>query len=202
MRKVLLLAFALGGVVSAQAAVVYDDMSNLLGYYYSQFSGLEVGDNVTLAGTERVVNRFAVGVYSFSAGTADMRVRFYSATPDVNPIAIYDTGWMASTAIANGQQTLTFAVPNVVVPDNFTWTVQYANPLGMTDIGPRMADPPTVGSSGNDFWQNNPPWVNYWFGGVPVANFMAQVNAEAVPEPASLTALALGGLALLRRRRK
>lgn len=202
MRKLFLLAFALGGVVSAQAAIVYDNMTTMLGSYYSQASGLEVGDNVTLAGTERYVSRFEVGVYSSLAGSADMRIRFYTGTPFANPVAIYDSGWYNQMAFIAGQQTFGFAIPNALVPTNFTWTVQYANVVGMTSVGPRLANPPTIGSSANNFWQNNPPWTNYWFGSTgPVSNFMARINAEAVPEPATLAVLGIGALALLRRRK-
>ena len=67
---------------------------------------------------------------------------------------------------------------------------------GATKIGQVMMDPPTVGSSTDNFYMNG-SW--YYFGGDPVANMYWEVGVVPVPEPAALGLLALGGV-LIRRR--
>ncbi len=92
-----------------------------------------------------------------------------------------------------------FAVPNVVVPDEVTWTVQLLNRSNQNAVaGSRFMNPPTIGSSEDNVWDHaNGVWTRHFYG-ISVSNFGAIITA--VPEPASLVLLGLGGLALVRRR--
>lgn len=84
-----------------------------------------------------------------------------------------------------------------------------ATPSDLNDLGVALFDPPTVGSSadtmflttapGSYFGLNNPAGSRLDFGGNPKANVYYRL--EAVPEPASLVALALGLAAWKGRRR-
>jgi len=71
-----------------------------------------------------------------------------------------------------------------------------------------LYDPPTVGTSDDWFWRNDAgTWHAYWFGGNPVANFAATIEADpvtAVPEPLTAIGLliGLGGAARYLRGRK
>jgi len=204
MRKVLLLAFALGGVVSAQAQIVYDNTTNVLGFLIGAGED-EWGDAMTLAGTERNVTGFDAMIHSNSgAFTADLTARLYAGgSGGVDPGALLWSATVTGAAIAGGLGTYSFVVPGVLVPNDVTWTVQMTNRSNSTAVaGPRFVSPPTVGSSEDYVWDHvGGVWTDTAFGvGANNNNFGARLTA--VPEPASLTALALGGLALLRRRRK
>jgi len=185
---------------NARADVVYDNTGTMQPYYYNV--GVELGDQVTLGGTARVVTTFDIILFSAVPTTTDLLGRFYAndgaggvpgtllwsgvlpnATVDQITVATFD---------------LSSLVPAVVVPDAFTWTVL----PGSADVGPIMYDPPLVGSSADAFWAYDTAWGEYWFGGNPVANFGARI--EATPEPATLclTGAGLAGFAARRLRRK
>jgi hypothetical protein len=85
-------------------------------------------------------------------------------------------------------------VPNVTVPDSFTWSILFGNILPTESAGLLLFDPPTIGSNFNSFWENaggtwqlrtnaNPS--------IPM-NFGAQVSAVGVPEPTALALVAVG----------
>lgn len=78
-----------------------------------------------------------------------------------------------------------------VVPQNFTWAVQFSGIDGGENAGLPIYSDPNPGQSFDDFWEDvGGTWTLKNFGGSPTANFGAQVTA--VPEP---TVLGLGGLA-------
>jgi hypothetical protein len=89
------------------------------------------------------------------------------------------------------------------VDNTFTWTITTsdASDPNTATAGAVTYDPPTVGSSDDSFWEvDGGVWNSYYFTTGPVANFGASV--DAIPEPATLTLMALGGLMLLGRRRR
>lgn len=92
--------------------------------------------------------------------------------------------------------TLTVEIPNVLVPDTLTWTVNrldYNYGAGLPHF-----DPPAVGSSGDFYWLfDGRDWRMRESGGPD--NFGARI--EAVPEPATLSLLAFGALTAIRRKR-
>lgn len=214
MKKYLaILALSIAAVGAQAQTIVYDNTTNILGNLWGQVaggatSGPEGGDEITLAGTDRDVTSIDIMIHVLgaNAGTADTQVRFYAndGAGDIPSTMLWDSGLLAAMPHAAGLSMMTFAVPSVTVPDTFTWTIEFTNRAGsIADaMGPRMYDPPTVGSSDNDFWIHNADttWSNVWFGGTPVANFGSTVTA--VPEPASMMAIGVGLAALLARRRR
>ncbi|HWA82970.1 MAG TPA: PEP-CTERM sorting domain-containing protein [Fimbriimonadaceae bacterium] len=208
LRKALILVSALPAL--AGASVVYDNMSWTQGWYWAENPGFtsptaEGGDQVTLGGTDRAVTNIDILFYSlWDAGTADVTVNFYKndGVGGAPGTLLWTSGTMAGMSHVQGLQTYSFAVPSVVVPNTFTWTLGLANRTGSTgDIGPALADPPTVGSSGDFFWyMGSGGWATTGWGGSPVANFGARITAAPVPEPAAFGVLGVGVVALLRRR--
>jgi len=91
-----------------------------------------------------------------------LRLRFYENTgpiwqghPEYKIPAsppLYEDTFQIST----GFQVLVVTVPNILVPDHFTWTVQFLG-ISQTSTNDRagllLFDPPSVGQSFDDFWE-------------------------------------------------
>ena len=200
LSKVAFLSAALFSVptLSFAASIVYDNTTGDQNRFYA--SPNEYGDEITLSGTDRTVTGFDFYYYfsGAAAGSATATIRFYDNT---GAGGAPGTSFFTSDPIqlqpsAGGSfgthETITLPVSaNVVAPNAFTWTIQFAN-LGINQAGLLIYSPPTVGSSFNDFWENSGTWNTLQInGGVP-NDFAARVTA--VPEPGTL---ALGSLALL-----
>ena len=101
-----------------------------------------------------------------------------------SPILTLGTGYQ--TAEASGF--VPFDVPNT-----FTWTVKLSGIEATEVAGLLVYNPPTVGSSFTDFWQNNSgTWNTYLLDNGVAANFAARVTA--VPEPTTLALALVAGL--------
>jgi len=206
----LLLGLSLLWFAASQAgatpAVVYDNTSGTL--VDSQFNpgGFEFGDQITLGGSNRVVTQFQFA-YQLQGGDGNetATVRFYandgpSGAPGTqlfqsNPISISNTG---GVFVAGNVMNLDVSVPN-----SFTWSVLFGNVTGDT-VTTGIFNPPTVGSSDPSFYwiRQNGQWSKAPLGTGP-ANLYARITADnvVVPEPSTGLLLAVGLLALARRRR-
>jgi hypothetical protein len=189
--------------VSTKATVVFDNTTNYLAQYFGSTN--EFGDQIRLIdGIERLVTQFKFEYWTSHgiSGDEKLQVKLYdNAGIDGSPgTVLYDSGQFS---IKSGYNTVTLDGLDVNVPDSFTWTVQFTGVQANENLGLLLYDPPTVGSSYNDFWEKT--------GGVwgtktlpeTVANFSAKVTA-VVPEPTVmqyglLTGVA-GLVAFLRRR--
>ena len=191
---------------ASAASIVYDNTAvpatdgsgNQL--YYSSSS--EFGDEITLDPTSTARTMNSLTFYYFydgtSPGSATLRLYDNSGVGGA-PGTLLDTSPVASLpvpATAGHQGSLTWdlsgAVPQVTVPNTFTWTIQFSGLSGTAGL--LVYGPPTVGSSFNDFWENtagtwNTRLIN---GGAAPGDFAARVTA--VPEPGTL---ALGAMGLL-----
>jgi hypothetical protein len=206
---VAILALAVwGGLAARGADVVYDNTTDFSGSNYETTD--EYGDEVILAGTARAVTQIQVEYYAKFTPQGDEigRIRFYSNTgplwqnnPDyrtpAEPPLFEDT-----FVLGQEYQTATIPVPNVVVPNNFTWTVQF---LGISQNGTNdragllFYSTPTIGNSYDDFWERT---GGVW-GAVGVMelpfkdNFAARILAVVATPQLSLTVTKVGNNLLI-----
>lgn len=197
---------AFGGYTGGGGAVdtiVYDNSTDILGFLIGG-NDEENGDGLTLAGTDRVVTNITLFIHTLGGnGTADAQVRMYVGG-DIgggNPGAVlWESGVFAQMAFTSGLVSYDFAVPNVLVPGELTWTLELTNVSAGNTIGSRFIGIPTVGSSEDWVWNRaGGVWTqeNFAVGG----NNSYGAIIEAVPTPGSLALLAIGGIVMLRRRR-
>lgn len=212
----LLAATLIAGQASAQ--LIYDNSVNDLATRLNP--GLkEVGDEIIFGGPERFVTQFDFEYYGLNpannflfSGNVEARVRFYLndgplfntyATPGTS---LFDSGWFGGFG-PTPRSTLVFSsslgdfpLGGLFIPANsITWSVQFRG-LGATDeVGIDIYNPIVVGSSYNDYWENNGGIWTALNGNVPM-NFAARFTAT-VPEPTSLSiiGLAIAGCWLRRR---
>lgn len=205
----LVLVLVFSKLAVAAPAVVYDNTTTPTsgdyapdGFWpFNTFSPNEpMGNQITLAGTDRTVVEFDL-VLSSSLPTSlsCLTLAFYAPDPDTGYPGDHLWADTANNVSVNGITTVTFNVPNVVVPDTFVWVAG----ADSASAGLATYSPPTVGASGNYYWDYDHIgdwWYALHFENNPVANFGAKVLA--VPEPTSLGLLALGGLLAVCRRKR
>ncbi len=161
----------------------------------------QMGDQIILSGTARSVVEFDLLLSSTQAvSLSSLTLRFYDlqigSQGYPEPKNQLWTHTLTDVAV-DGLTTVNFVVPEIVVPDIFVWTTSADSGVA----GMATFDPPTVGSSGDFFWDfYGNAWCPLYFYGDPAANFGAKVTA--IPEPVTAGLLAIGGLSLIRRRRR
>jgi hypothetical protein len=184
---------------------------------------LEVGDQIKLEpGTPRNLGYFDFEYWGWNAttpgsfaGDVQARVRFYQNNGDpFNSYAtpgtmFFDSGWFGGSTngaflVPTGptpgyRQTIyfmageDFASGGLLVPDEFTWTVQFMG-IGAADtVGVDIYSPPVIGENYPDYWENNGGW-KLMTNTVPM-DFGARFYA--VPEPTSFGISLFGGLGIL-----
>jgi hypothetical protein len=188
---------------------------------------LVADDLGTIHASNALVTQFTFAVANLNATpvSARARVRFWTDTAGA-PGAYYNApaGGAISGAIgfsfnpftfAPGVTLLTGTVSSFVLTPGILWAgLTFDNNNGgtgataaqMDNLGSGLFDPPVEGTSndgmfrtntfGSFFTTNNPAGAAVNFGGNPVAN----VGWQIIPEPTSLALLALGALAMVRRR--
>jgi hypothetical protein len=185
-----LLLLLLLGLRPVRGEIIFDNSTG--GGTNVYYSTLEYGDEVQLGGTSRVVTEFQFEYYGdfVASGIESARIRIYKNDgPGVDPTPgtlLYDSG---TFAIAPGYQTRTFTGLNVTVPTDLTWTVQFSGLVGGTgdEAGLIIRNPPSVGSSYNDFWlKTGGTWQLFSWNGNPVANFAARILSGSDPTSVSI----------------
>lgn len=131
----------------AWSAPVYDNSTTdtLNTYFYSVGAYTEIGDAVTLGGTDRTLTDAAVQFYNngSSTGTFDATLRFYSLAQ--NPLGSFQN--VGLTIGGLDILTVTFPSLNLTVPEQFIFTVAVSNVAAGLDLGLNAFEPPSVGQS-------------------------------------------------------
>jgi hypothetical protein len=181
-----------------KAATIYSDLSLPTNYLYviGPLNG-QVGDEVHAAGTERLVTKLEIGIYpqggNFPQGTpgaGNFQARLY-ANDGVGgqPRSLLWQSPVIHVSYPGNVSLLSFDVPQVLVPDDFTWTLSSSNEQPYP-VGEVFSGVPTVGSSGNYSWFTDATGTSWTRQTLPgdLNNLMAQI--EAVPEPGAAVMLA------------
>ncbi len=224
MKKVLALIALAAVVGSAQATLVYDNIgapSGLSGATTDAQTNAIWGDQVTLASTGKL-DTFKMGLFNSSFGgntgsllTAVINIKFYNlgSTP-------YTSGVLGAPLIGQFNGTVDFgtglnpdfysiisftglASLNLTLTQNVMITQQVTSFTGGTNrLGVMTYSTETVGSSfgADKFYRKNSSAEGLIGFNSPTSNKLAY-QVGIVPEPATLTILALGAAALIRRRR-
>ncbi|MBI4324280.1 MAG: PEP-CTERM sorting domain-containing protein [Chloroflexi bacterium] len=205
LRAAVLVATSLLCGASALASTVYENSASPPDKSYAPagINGIEFGDEIDLAGTDRVVTEFQFEYFLKldASGNEMARLAVYamdgpvitqgSASPGT---LLYDSG---NFTLASGYNRTTLPPTSFTTPNSITWAVTFSGLDAGEDVGLLLSDTPQTGASFRDFWQrdSNGNWGLFEMdSGATKANFVAKVTA--VPEPGTLALLA-GGLAWL-----
>lgn len=204
----------LAAVVSAASmtgradTLVYNNTSNYLGTSY-YVANTEFGDQITLSDstTDRYLTKFMFEYTTGHGNSGDEKVwlRFYAMDgPGLIPTPgsiLFDSrtsGFATDIPLTSGTaEQVELSGISILVPNSFTWTVQFSGVAASETVGLIMYNPPTVGTTFDDYWEKSDTgWVtkrlppnNYSFG--------ALAYAVAVPEPGTLQLGVLAGISAL-----
>lgn len=219
-KKILLAlaAFSLISPTSAADSLIYNNGVNYSGFYLNPGAN-QVGDEIIVGSgwtaTSFRFEYFGSGLHSGNVTNEQFRVQFLNndgtqlGTSGVfMPNSVfYDSGWqgLAAPTDPSGRNTylidLSFA--SIVLPNQFTWAIQFQGIDSGEAAGVSIYHPPTAGSSYDDYWFNTgSTWELRGTNGVPIS-FGAQITA--VPEPSTYVLAILGGIcgfALVSRRKR
>jgi len=174
--------------------------------------GDHVGNQITVAGTQRVVNGALVGFGATSStGTIAPQVDDYTLAFYLNdgPGGAPGTLFASSTVSASDAAGVfsVFFPLHVIVPETFTAVVSSTHPTDTFSsdvgvVGPLTADaPPSVGSALNGVWYGTGSPGSWQFDSTWALNQSTTnyiyLALSAVPEPSGLTLMAVAGAVTL-----
>jgi len=203
MKPIAVLSTAILCSMSVHATVVYDNTSNSLNRTYSPGNGIEFGDEIFLAGTDRTITEFQFETFTSSNASGDETAQIIFRLNDgINGAPNTEIARSELFPLGAGNNTTeTHVWSGLFVPlsaDNFTWSVVFQGIDDGEQVGVGLYGTPFIGSSFDDFWQNDGgTWGTLLIdGGATPANFGAHVMA-VVPEPSTIALAGIGSVALL-----
>lgn len=174
----------------AQPEVVYENIANP--DIANGFAGFDEGGNqITLAGEARIITRLELAIVAGS-GTIPVVVRLYVNDGESTPLGaapgtlLFESGTIGvEVTSADGFATFSVVVPNILVPDTITWTIQRVDGTGFSM---RRFDPPSVGSDAGFVWERpgDGAWSPNAHGRMGFNAFYAIVEAETDADPIKL----------------
>ncbi|HVY69594.1 MAG TPA: hypothetical protein VHH73_06670 [Verrucomicrobiae bacterium] len=189
----------------AQSEIVYNNTANPSGDFNASYSSaFEFGDEVALQGVGRTLTDFQFEYFGSLTEDASkfMLLSIYKAdgtSPAGSPgTLLFQTD---PIQVHNGFQSVELSgISGVTLSDDIIWTI---TPFGINNSADKVSlllyDPPTIGSSANDFWQKDASgWTRTVLNnssGSAIANFGAKITV--VPEPTAGQLLMLGGVGYL-----
>jgi len=200
MMKASILLVNLLAPIALHASAVYSNTTTDTGgtVFYSTGPYVQIGDNITLAGTERSANSATAEFFDggTGSGTFDATLRFFNAGSPVG--AQIGAFTVTGTAITSGNVVdVTWNLGGLVLPTNVIFTISESNVASGLDLGFTLFEPPTVGSSSNQFYivSTNGTTYSQASQGNNQDNlfFFLDASPVSVPEPGTmvLTLLAL-----------
>lgn len=206
------LLWAALSVGSSHAATIYQNTTNdtLNTIFFSVGAYSQIGDSITLGGTDRFLTTARVQFYNNgSSGTFTATLNFWDASGvGLLPPSPIGSSYTSSGNSINSLDILdvTFSLPYLLAPNNLIFTVAVSNQTSGLDLGLNLFEPPTVGTSNNAAIITRVASNNFVAEttAAGLGNLYLQLDAAAeVPEPATITmaAAALLALCLTRNRR-
>ncbi len=182
------------GVLAAPATadVIYDNTTTFKNAI--AFDVAQLGNEVQAAGSARYVDDLQIGVNAQgSPGTANLQAFLYAndGSGGAPGTMLWESALMTAVPITVGNDLISFVVPDVKVPDAFTWTLQISNSQPLAGIS--VFDPPTTGAILHSWFGTPGSWTSDDGAGAD-GHFMARITAAssaAVPEPASIVSLSI-----------
>jgi len=182
------------------ASVVYEAKytgTSILPYYNS---GNAYGDEIVLGGTDRVLTEFHFAYYSDYSQPGALSFTLYENDgPLVNGFPSPSSLIFSDTYdVVSGTSGVDIDIPFTPNPsdplsDRLTFVVEF---LGNGTAGLLIADAPTIGASGDDFWEFEAgSWALNKLPGY-TANFEARVTAVPEANPGVALTLGLAGLGI------
>jgi hypothetical protein len=137
-------------VTAPAAAIVYDNTAETLGPDVETGPPQEIGNQITLAGTARIVTEFLFGYYG--SPDVDATVKFYAndGHKGAPKTLLFDSGPFVIEAGQDHEKIISGL--RVEVPDTFTWMVSYISPADSDTLALYLYGPPTVGVC-NHMWR-------------------------------------------------
>jgi hypothetical protein len=201
--KLSLLWVSLLAPVALHATIVFSNVDTDTGgtVFYSTGPYVQIGDQLALGGTERSANTATTQFFDVGAGsgTFDATLRFFNVGSPVGS-QIGSAFTVTGNAITSGNTAnVSWSLGGLVVPTDVIFTVSVANLSSGLDLGLTLFDPPTSGSSSNQFFiLYNGSTYSQGSQGNSQDNiyFLLDASVSAVPEPSTIL-LVLLGLSLL-----
>jgi hypothetical protein len=205
--------------------VLYNNTTTYANANFDPASGVTFGNEVVLStgAPNDSISQFEfqfnlTGTAAFT-GAEDIDVTFYENNSSTLVNGSHAPGtvlWTSGNSTLASQglaaytagNTLTYTVPNVVVPVDFTWAVTFSNLQAGDSAGLGLYNPVTVGFNYDDAWvETGGVWAldkassgaPYLFGGEVTGT---PTSAAVLPEPSTIVLAVMGACGFLARRRK